>query len=393
MAEGTGGEHPVLDGDRGDVPPSLRRAAPADLDALVALEDRAFEGDRLSRRSFKRFLERSRTSDLLVLDQDGVLLGYALVVYRSGTALARLYSIAVDPACKGRGFGARLLGEAECAAFARDCAVMRLESRPDNTAAIALYKTHGYRQFDVVPDYYEDHAAALRFHKWLVTEPPHPDLRERRRAPPYYPQTTEFTCGPAAMMMGMAAFDPALVLDRRLELRLWREATTIFMTAGLGGCDPVGMAAALARHGFEAEVFVNSAEVLFLDSVRDPEKRAVMTVAQEDFRDQAKALGVAVNNRALSRAELRYQLDAGAVVLVLLSQYRMLRARAPHWVTAFAHAGQRIFIHDPWLEPDDHETPMAAAALPIPEDEFDRMACYGKSRLRAAVVMRGSVRK
>lgn len=393
MAEGTGGEHPALEPDRGDAPPSLRRAEPADLDALVALEDRAFNGDRLSRRSFKRFLERSRTSDLLVLEEEGVLLGYVLVVYRSGTALARLYSIAVDPSSKGRGFGARLLSEAESAAFARDCAVMRLESRPDNTPAIELYKSRGYRQFDVVPDYYEDHAAALRFHKWLVTEPPRPNLRTRRRVPPYYPQSTEFTCGPAAMMMGMAAFDPGLALDRRLELRLWREATTIFMTAGLGGCDPVGMAAALARHGFAVEAYVNSAEPLFLDSVRDPEKRAVMTVAQEDFRDQAKALGVAIHNRPLSRAELRYQLDAGAVVLVLLSQYRMLRARAPHWVTAFAHEGQRIFIHDPWLEPDDHETPMAAAALPIPEDEFDRMACYGKSRLRAAVVIKGTLRK
>jgi ribosomal protein S18 acetylase RimI-like enzyme len=393
MAEGTGGEHPALETDRGDPPPSLRRALPADLDALVALEDRAFDGDRLSRRSFKRFLDRTRSSDLLVLEREGVLSGYALVIYRAGTALARLYSIAVDPACKGRGLGARLLAEAEHAAFARDCAVMRLESRPDNTAAIALYTRHGYRQFDVVPDYYEDHAAALRFHKWLATEPPRADRRARRRVPPYYPQTTEFTCGPAAMMMGMAAFDPGLALDRRLELRLWREATTIFMTAGLGGCDPVGMAAALARHGFETEAFINSSAPLFLDSVRDPEKRAVMTVAQEDFRDQARALGVAVHDKALARAELRDLLDGGAVVLVLLSQYRMLRARAPHWVTAFAHADQRIFIHDPWLEPDDHETPMAAAALPIPEDEFDRMACYGKSRLRAAVVIKGTFRK
>ncbi len=386
MADGIGGEHPAL--ETADVPPSLRHARPTDLDALVALEDRAFDGDRLSRRSFKRFLDRKRTSDLLILEQDGVLLGYALVVYRSGTALARLYSIAVDPACKGRGLGARLLGEAECAAFGRDCAVMRLESRPDNTAAIGLYRGRGYRQFDVLEDYYEDHASALRFQKWLVTEPPGPGAATGRSVP-YYPQTTEFTCGAAAMMMGMAAFDPALALDRRLELRLWREATTIYMTSGLGGCDPMGMAVALARHGYAAEVFVNSSEVLFLDSVRDPEKRAVMTVAQEDFRDQAKALGVAVYNRALSRGELRDLLDHGAVVLVLLSQYRMLRSRAPHWVTAFAHAGQRIFIHDPWLEPDDHETPMAAAALPIPEDEFDRMACYGKSRLRAAVVIKG----
>jgi ribosomal protein S18 acetylase RimI-like enzyme len=388
MADGFGGEHPALDVEGADVPPSLRLATPGDLEALVELEDRAFPGDRLSRRSFKRFVERKHTSSLLVLDDSGAVRGYALVVYRSGTALARLYSIAVDPTAKGRGFGLQLLSAAERFAFARGCAVMRLESRPDNTPAIGLYKSHGYRQFGLVADYYEDHAAALRFHKWLTAEPPE-TVHAGRRAVPYYPQTTEFTCGSAAMMMAMAAFDATLTLDRRLELRLWREATTIFMTAGLGGCDPMGMAVALARHGFAAEVFINSSEVLFLESVRDPEKRAVMTVAQEDFRDQAKALGVAVNEKALSRAELRDVLDGGAVVLVLLSQYRMLRSRAPHWVIAYAHADGRIFIHDPWLEPDDDETPMAAAALPIPEDEFDRMACYGKSRLRAAVVIKG----
>jgi hypothetical protein len=149
------------------------------------------------------------------------------------------------------------------------------------------------------------------------------------------------------------------------------------------------MAVALARHGFKAEVHLNTPDLLFLDSVRDPEKRAVMTVAQQDFRDQAKALGVPVAKRPLSRLALRAALDKGAVVLVLLSLYRMLRTRTPHWVVAIAHADRRVFIHDPWIEDDDHETPMAAAALPIPEDEFDRMACYGKSRLRAAIVIKG----
>ncbi len=373
--------------ERPEEPPSLRSATQADLDALTALEERAFSGDRLSRRSFRRFLGLGRAS-LLVLEERGVLSGYALVIYRSGTALARLYSIAVDPAAAGRGLGARLLAAAEEEAFERGCAVMRLESRPDNVAAIALYKRRGYRQFGHYVDYYEDHADALRFQKWLIAKPLRV-VHAVRGAVPYYPQSTEFTCGPAAMMMAMAAFDPALVLDRRLELRLWREATTIFMTSGLGGCDPVGMAVALARHGFKAEVHLNTPDLLFLDSVRDPEKRAVMTVAQQDFRDQAKALGVPVAKRPLSRLALRAALDKGAVVLVLLSLYRMLRTRTPHWVVAIAHADRRVFIHDPWIEDDDHETPMAAAALPIPEDEFDRMACYGKSRLHAAIVIKG----
>jgi hypothetical protein len=44
--------------------------------------------------------------------------------------------------------------------------------------------------------YYEDGGDALRFEKRLV-----PNLRALAVAPPYFHQTTEFTCGPACIMM------------------------------------------------------------------------------------------------------------------------------------------------------------------------------------------------
>ena len=42
----------------------------------------------------------------------------------------------------------------------------------------------------------------------------------------------------------LLTLDPGLTLDRTLELRVWREATTIFMTSGHGGCGPDGLALA-----------------------------------------------------------------------------------------------------------------------------------------------------
>jgi len=44
--------------------------------------------------------------------------------------------------------------------------------------------------------YYEDGGNALRFEKRLV-----PNLRVLAVAPPYFHRTTEFTCGPACIMM------------------------------------------------------------------------------------------------------------------------------------------------------------------------------------------------
>jgi len=50
--------------------------------------------------------------------------------------------------------------------------------------------------------------------------------------------------------------------------------------------------------------------------------------------------------------------------------------------------GAHVFVNDPWVEHTVHETPSAAANLPIPFGEFRRMAIYGKGVLRDALVVR-----
>ena len=78
---------------------------------------------------------------------------------------------------------------------------------------------------------------ALRYEKALA-----PRLKPSLARVPYYEQTLDFTCGSSALMMAMKSLDPSLRFSRTLELRLWREATTIFMTSGHGGCGPLGLA-------------------------------------------------------------------------------------------------------------------------------------------------------
>jgi ribosomal-protein-alanine acetyltransferase len=360
----------------------LRPAVMADLDALEALEERVFTGDRISRRSFRRFLSRPQ-DELILAEQGGALLGYALVLFRAGTALARLYSIAVAPEAAGQGLGARLLEAAEGAALARDCVLLRLEVRADNARAIALYQARGYRQFGRHERYYQDQQDALRFEKRLVADVRRPDV-----TPPYFRQSTDFTCGPACMMMALAWADPARRLDASLELRLWREATTIFMTSGPGGCEPFGVAVALKKRGLDPAIHVSREGPFFLDSVRAEEKKRVMRVVQADFRQQADAAGIPVSLSALSETDLLAALDSGAVAMVLVSGYRMFNQKFPHWVLVFGHSGRHVFVHDPWVETGDYETATAVRALPIPTPEFQRMSRFGRDNLRAAVVIR-----
>jgi ribosomal protein S18 acetylase RimI-like enzyme len=145
----------------------LRSGVPADLDALLALEQEAFTSDQLSRRSFRRFLASSHAA-LIVAAQRGQLAGYALVLFRPGSTVARLYSIAVAAASAGRGIGPILLEAAEKAACRRGCTSLRLEVHEHNKKAISRYRKSGYRLFGRHLAYYDDRGDALRFEKRLA---------------------------------------------------------------------------------------------------------------------------------------------------------------------------------------------------------------------------------
>lgn len=146
---------------------ALRPATLDELDELLRLEAACFDTDRLSRRSFRRAITRTNTI-CLVSAAGPHLQGYALVSLRANSPLARLYSIAVDPACRGQHLGETLLNAAETAARDAGCIAMRLEIRRDNSTGLQLYRRMGYRQFGVHAYYYEDHMDALRMEKPLA---------------------------------------------------------------------------------------------------------------------------------------------------------------------------------------------------------------------------------
>lgn len=144
----------------------VRKGRPEDLDALEAIENSSFDGDRLSRRSLRRYLGAASVS-LLVAHEDHAVTGYALIGFRRGSLKGRLYSIAVDSQRAGRGLGRALLEACEHETRRRKCESLSLEVRADNPRAIALYEKSGYRQTGAEPEYYEDGATALRFEKTL----------------------------------------------------------------------------------------------------------------------------------------------------------------------------------------------------------------------------------
>jgi predicted double-glycine peptidase len=259
---------------------------------------------------------------------------------------------------------------------------MRSEVRLDNDASLALFRKAGYHQFDKVDDYYEDHMGALRFERTLA-----PPLDLTQVPVPYYEQTTDFTCGPASLMMAMKALEPELTLDRKVELRLWRESTSIFMTSGHGGCGPYGLALSAHHRGYKVEVFVKEHGVFLVDTVRSPEKKEVMRLVHEDMLAEVQRLDIPVIYGTLSLDELQARFAAGTVPLVLISSYRIYEEKFPHWVVVTGFDEHFVYVNDPYVDHENGETTLDSINMPIQQREFRRMARYGRAGLQAVVLI------
>lgn len=360
----------------------IRKADLSDLDQLVALEKRAFETDRFSRRTFRYLLTRANAISL-VYELDSKVVAYCVLLFHMGTSSARVYSLAVHPDYQGKGIARKLMVAIEEHAVEHACVALRLEVRVDGTAAISLYEQLGYRKIGTVADYYEDGQAAYRYEKRLSSY-----LKPELAKVPYYAQMLEFTCGPAVLMMAMHALDKNIPLNRYLELRIWRESTTIFMAAGHGGCGPYGLALAACQRGFAIEIYVNDTGTLFLDSVRSEEKKQVLELVQDDFLYELERYDAKIVEGSLNSAELEKKFNEDGIPLVLISSYRLCGEKSPHWVVVTGFDEQYIYVHDPYVDRELGKSEIDTMNMPIAKTDFERMARFGKSALKAVVIIK-----
>lgn len=362
---------------------TLRPGDIDDIPALVVLESRCFDTDRLSRRSFRHWITAENAA-FVVAELDGTVVGYSLIIYLRGTILARLYSIAVDPARRGLGIARRLILEGERLAEDEGRLFLRLEVSTENTAAIALYESLGYQPFGIYRNYYEDDNDALRMQKCIRQVP----QLESNRIIPWIQQTTPFTCGPASLMMAMRALSEDYSPTFHEELQIWREATTIFMTSGHGGCHPIGLALAARERGYRAEVWLNQKLPLFVDSVRGDNKKRIVELVHEDFVAQARKSGLRVSYREFSDRDLIEAFDRGAIPIILISTYRLDGRKAPHWVTMSGYDEDCLYVHDSDPDPEEQcASGLDSQYLPIARDDFLKMSRFGRNPLRTAVIV------
>lgn len=132
----------------------IRTATPADLDAIMAIENASFPTDAWSREAMASELATDY-SHYLVDDDAGAIIGYAGLRAARGNPDADIQTIALLADRRGEGRGRAMLRTLLAEASARGAREVFLEVRADNPSAEGLYLSEGFAEIGRRPRYYQ----------------------------------------------------------------------------------------------------------------------------------------------------------------------------------------------------------------------------------------------
>ncbi|MEU1484131.1 peptidase C39 family protein [Streptomyces sp. NPDC005752] len=202
--------------------------------------------------------------------------------------------------------------------------------------------------------------------------------------PPYYGQSTHFTCGAVTALVAQtqAGAMAREALDRRAELTFWRDATNF------QACEPVGLGVAVRRAWPSSPVAVHLDTDLpvMLGHLSESEQewRACL---QRMSRDDADGIGVPIDPRHLSVAAIRDAVERGEHVLLLVSLAGMQGFDVPHWVLCHGTAPGAVVIEDPWANAATGDTWVDAHLLPVADASLDAMSAVSPDGFHGAVTI------
>ena len=134
----------------------LRPMRPADLPAVLELEEQLFAPDTWTAAMYRDELARTDTRCYLVAEDGDRVVGYAGLIAYADEAHVSTIGVATDR--QGEGLGAQLL-DALLAEADRRSPVVLLEVRADNELAQGLYRRRGFTEIGRRRGYYQPSGA------------------------------------------------------------------------------------------------------------------------------------------------------------------------------------------------------------------------------------------
>jgi ribosomal-protein-alanine N-acetyltransferase len=144
----------------------IDRMTEADLEEVLAIDVAAFHDPRdVREKQLREELTRSWARIFVARGDRGVVRGYLLFWHVADEA--HVINVAVAPTARRGGIGRALVGR--LLDYAREHAIAKvlLEVRASNEAAIGLYRSAGFTQFNLRPRYYGDGEDAVEMAREL----------------------------------------------------------------------------------------------------------------------------------------------------------------------------------------------------------------------------------
>ena len=164
---------------------------------------------------------------------------------------------------------------------------------------------------------------------------------------PQYRQATQFTCGPACLMMAMKFFQPNLRLTRELEFDIWREANLVESY----GTSKEGLALAAARRGFHVYTLGGTLRHSFLDAIKDQISNIdwrVLELLYEDTKTKFRSKGLRNRSSRIDLSKLRQILLRSHVPILLTSTLLFHKGEdLPHWVVVTGYGRDGWYVNNP----------------------------------------------
>ena len=186
---------------------------------------------------------------------------------------------------------------------------------------------------------------------------------------PYYQQSSEFSCGPACVVMVMKHFEPRLEIGRGLEFEIWRQCNMI----GIKGADPYGLAVPLIDAGYEVRLLTQRRKVI------DPapwKRRLLRHFSADDI--ELSLFGVKQNQKRALRRHLKITFKrpvVGDVVrgvredfvpIALVHMGVVHSLNIPHWVVVTHVDEESVVFNDPY-------PPKGRKGLRLSHKEFQKI--------------------
>jgi hypothetical protein len=168
---------------------------------------------------------------------------------------------------------------------------------------------------------------------------------------PYYEQSSDFTCGPACVLMVMKHFEPRLEIDRDLEFEVWRQCNMI----GIRGADPYGLSVPLIDAGYEVRLLTQHRKIIEAAHWRRRLARRFSTeevdlslfgMKQNQLRALRRHLKVTFKRPLVN--DIIRGLREGFVPICLVHMGVVHSLNIPHWVVVTDADEELVSFNDPY---------------------------------------------